>query len=388
MATGQPARFPPVGSIVNLGARGRKIASVTCADAAPTRRRYGGVGTVDAVTGARLVYDEADLLRDHPGLAPHEIAGRLLHGGLLPDGTYQPPRALVREAALDAWTDALRDRGGEVLAADSSLLTGARVPNVEQHRVLLRNGLGRRFWNQLTITGKIEARGRLLADVDVPDLQPVIVDDISEMAIGHLGRGLLHAHGIDEGGQPERGIGGHDVMWFLARDLAFGPDAYPDVEPPENIARPEAGARFMPELPEHIEGLVSLLANLLIIEFRAEIGFAEAQAVLRTPDLWGDRAEGAELAADLIERIRTDELIHVRSLRIYLGELEQVTFRALDGGTVAGRELIDRFWDGLVQWATVDQPALIAERQRAEIEALIATHPQAGRVQAEFDAAA
>ena len=62
----------------------------------------------------------------------------------------------------------------------------------------------------------------MLADVAFPDLQPVIVEDISEMAIGHLGGGLLLAHGLDEGGQPDLGIGGHDLMWFLA---AISPSA-------------------------------------------------------------------------------------------------------------------------------------------------------------------
>ena len=136
------------------------------------------------------------------------------------------------------------------------------------------------------------------------------------------------------------GIGGHDVMWFLARDMAFGPDAYDDVEPPATIARPEAGTRFMPELPADVEGLISLLTNLLIIEFRAELGFAETQEILRTPDLFVDRRDGAEEAAEVVERIRSDEEIHVRSLCIYLGELRSVTFRTLDGGTVGGRELI------------------------------------------------
>ena len=54
------------------------------------------------------------------------------------------------------------------------------------------------------------------------------------MAIGHLDRGLLLAHGLDEGGESADGpdgeaIGGHDVMWFVARDLAFGPGAFDDV---------------------------------------------------------------------------------------------------------------------------------------------------------------
>ncbi len=337
---------------------------------------------------AQLTYTEAELMRDHADLTDHVVMGQRVHGGFNADGEYQPPRALVREPALDAWTAALRERGGDVFPADASLLAGVRVTNADQQSVLLRNGLGRWFWDMLTVTGKIEARGRLLADMTFPDLQPVIVDDIAEMAIGHLGQGLLVAHGIDEGGQPEIGIGGHDVMWFLARDLAFGDETYPDAEPPENIARPEAGTRFMPELPPEIEGFVSLLMNLLIIEFRAEIGFAETQAVLRNPDVFVDRRQEAESAAEVVERIRADEAIHVRSLCLYLGELCSVTFRTLDGGTVAGRELVDRFWGGLVRWATVDQPKLNYERVRTELEAYIATHPDATRVQAEFDAAA
>jgi hypothetical protein len=335
----------------------------------------------------QLTYTEQELLQDHPGLQPQVILGQRVHGGFDDSGTYRPPRALVREQALDAWSAALRARGGDVFDADSSLLAGARVVSVAQQRVLLRNGLGRWFWDQLTITGKIEARGRLLADVAFADLQPVIVDDISEMAIGHLGGGLLVAHGLDEGGQPDLGIGGHDLMWFLARDLAFGDDAHADVDPPENIGRPDAGTRYMPELPPEIEGLISLLANLLIIEFRAELGFAEAQDILRSPDVFVDRRREAELAAEIIERIRTDELIHVRSLCVYLGELRSVTFRTNDGGTVSGSELIDRFWDGMVQWATVDQPALNVERVRPELESYIATHGEADRVRAEFDAA-
>jgi hypothetical protein len=170
----------------------------------------------------QLAYSEQELMRDHPDLQPQIILDQRVHGGFDRAGTYRPPRALVREQALDAWTEALHQRGYDVFPADSSLLAGTRVVDEAKQRVLLRHGMGRWFWNQLTVTGKIEARGRLLADVAFPDLQPVIVEDISEMAIGHLGKGLLLAHGLDEGGQPDLGIGGHDVMWFLARDLAFG----------------------------------------------------------------------------------------------------------------------------------------------------------------------
>ncbi len=329
-------------------------------------------------------------MRDHRGLAPHVVGGHRLHGGFHPDGQYQPPRALIRELALHAWSAALTARGGHLLDADASLLNGPRVPVVEQSRVLLRNDLGETFWNALTITGKIEAKGRLLAEFPFPDLAPHIVEDISQMAIGHLNKGLLKAHGLDEGGtlDDDEPIGAHDQMWFIARDLAFGVGAFPDVDPPDNIARPEADRRFMPEVSGEVEGVLSLLMNLLIIEFRAEIGFADAQAILRTPDLFPDRRAQAEEAAELIGRIRADEAIHVFSLCLYLGECASVSFRTNDGGTIAGQELIGRFWSDLVQWATVDQPTITAETQRALMRERVAKHPQAATVWSAFEAAA
>ncbi|MEN9822136.1 MAG: hypothetical protein RLZ04_562 [Actinomycetota bacterium] len=334
----------------------------------------------------RLTYTEDELMAEHEGLTPHVVAGRRMHGGFHPDGTYQPPRALWREPALREWEAALVARGGAPMTADSSLLGGVRLPNVDQSRVLLRHGLGETFWNTLTITGKIEAKGRLLAQVEFPELQPFIVDDISGMGIGHLNKGLLRAHGYDEGGID--GVGAHDEMWFVARDLAFGEGAYPDVEPPENIARPEVGQRFMPEVDMAVEGLLSLLMNLLVIEFRAEIGFTATQAILRTSDLFADRRAEAEEAAMIVERIRTDELIHVSSLRLFLGECESVTFRTVDGGTIAGSELIQRFWGGLVRWATVDQPRLVAEQQHTVLHARVMQHSDGPSIWSEFESAA
>ena len=154
---------------------------------------------------SKLTYTEDELMAEHDYAEPHVIAGRRMHGGFLADGTYVPPRTKIRGAAIDAWTAALRDRGGDLFDAHASLLDGQRLPNVEQSRILLRNDLGESFWNTLTIIGKIEAKGRLLADITFPLLQPVIVEDISEMAIGHLNEGLLVAHGLDEGGLPDAG---------------------------------------------------------------------------------------------------------------------------------------------------------------------------------------
>ena len=335
---------------------------------------------------SKLIYTEEELFRSHDYARPHEIGGHTLHGGFDVEGNYIPPRAKEREEALAHWAGALRSRGGDLMDADSSLLSGPRMPNTEQQRLLLREGLGQNFWNGLTITGKIEGRGRILAEMEFPNLQDIIVEDISEMAIGHLNKGLLAAHGIDEGGEPDKGIGGHDVMWFVARDLAYGPDAFPDVEPPENIARPELGKRWMPEIEQVYEGLLSFLMNLLVIEFRAEIGFASTQAVLRTSDLFAERRADAEEAAEIIERIRTDEEIHIRSLCLYLGELRELNFKTLDGGTIKGAELLDRFWDGLIGWATVEQPKVVAENQYAVMRKRILEADDGARILREFDA--
>jgi len=313
---------------------------------------------------AQLVYSREELLESHDYARPQVVADQLCHGGFVEDGSYVPPRALVREPAIDAWLDALCSRGGELFDADASLLDGKRYPSAAQAKFLLESGLGQSFWNTLTITGKIEGRGRLLAEATFPDLGDVLVEDTSEMGIGHLNGGLLFAHGIDEGGEPDKGIGGHDVMWFALRDLAYGDAIYPDVEPPERIGREETPGRKIPGIPAPHEQIIVFLMNLLIIEFRAELGFASSEELLRDPDLFTERREEAEEAADVVCRIRADEEIHVRSLRLFLGELSNATFKLDDGRKVPGREIIQPLWADMVQWATVEAPKLAAEQQR------------------------
>ncbi len=396
-----------------------------------------------------LTFDRDTLLSDHEYASPHvldhgDLGRRRLHGGFLSDGRYQPPRALGRERALAAWEQSLIEHGGAPFAATAALLHGVRIPNAAQHVVLLRHGIGEVFWNTLTVVGKIEAMGAAIGGIPVPDLAAHVVtgDDrtIDQMAIGHLDRGLFEAHGLDEGGAPgasldeggapgasldeggapgasldeggapgasldeggapgasldEGGapdarawIGAHDAMWFAARDLAFGPGAHPDVDPRPGLTRDDAGRRHLPEIAPEIEGLFAFLANLLIIEFRAEIGFAESQAVLRDPSVFTDRRAEAELAAEVIGRIRTDEEIHVRSLKLYLGELCSVSLRTNDGGTVPGAVLVDRFWDGMVRWATIERPALDADRILTDLHRRMREHPDADALIAAFERAA
>ena len=334
----------------------------------------------------QLEYSKEELFSELDFASVHEISGQRLHGGLDAEGGYLPPRAHLRVQAIDAWTQALESRGGELFQADASLLTGPRVPNVAQQCLMISEGMDQPFWNTLTITGKIEGRGRVLAEINFPDLNKIVKEDTSKLAIGHLNKGLLAAHGIDEGGDPKDNIGGHDVMWFVARDLAFGKDVYPDVEPPDNIARPESGKRWMPQLAQEYEGLLSFLMNLLMIEFRAENGFADTQEIFNTPTLFTDRRQQAKLGAEIIERIRSDEDIHVLSLRLYLGELRSLTLLGESGEEISGAELIDPFWEGLVQWATLDQPVLAANVAHDAFVSRISNHADSARILKEFNA--
>jgi hypothetical protein len=244
-------------------------------------------------------------------------------------------------------------------------------------KLLIREGLGQSFWNTLTITGRIEARGRVLADMTFPEFGPAVEEDVSEMGIGHLNRGLLEAHGIDEGGEP--GVGGHDQMWFALRDLAFGPADYPEPVIPD-ISRPESEAVEFEGIPLAIQRTVYFLANLLMIEFRAERGFAFTESLLRDPELFTSRRAEAERAAEIVGRIRADEEIHVTSLRLYLGEIATLHFKTKDGGRVAGAELVDALWGGIVNWATIEQPKLAAEQQKKLLTERILAHADGARI--------
>jgi hypothetical protein len=331
-----------------------------------------------------LRYTRDDLLRSHEYARPQIEAGHRLHGGFDEDGRYIPPRTLVRKRALDAWTEQLRARGGNLLKADSSLLSGVRYPSDAQQKLLIREGLGQTFWNSLTIIGMIEARGRALADLAFPDLADAVVEDVSSLAVGHLNQGLLYAHGLDEGGEPEAGLGGHDVMWFALRDLAFGKTDYPMPLVPENIARADASAAVFPQIPIQYERFVYFLLNLLMIEFRAERGFSSTEKLLRDPELFRTRRAEAEYAAEIVNRIRIDEEVHVHSLRLYLGELRELSFKTLEGGTIPGRDVVDTFWEGIVKWATIEQPPLAAAQQKTILLERIAAHPEHARITREF----
>lgn len=334
---------------------------------------------------SELIYSKADILAEHDYARPQVEAGYRLHGGFDIEGRYLSPRTLKRWPAVKAWQAALQQRGLPLIDASIRLLQRGSYPSFEQQKFLLGLGLGRTLWNSLTITGIVEARGRFLSAFDPPSFALIVEDDIAGTAVGHLGKGLLEAHGFDEGGVPERGEGGHDTMWFAVRDLLFGKDAYPLPVPPESLARPELG-RLMPQIPWPHEQLVLMLMNVLMIEIRAERFFSFCMQVMRAPELFRDRRAEAERAAILVERIRQDEAIHVAYLQTAVSELRSFTFRTPEGARVQGKAFIDPIWEGMVHWHSVTT----LEHARAQTQAAIADQllalPEGAKHLATFDA--
>ena len=204
----------------------------------------------------------------------------------------------------------------------------------------------------------------MLANYTPPNLQEVIEEDISQSATGHLHKGLLVAHGIDEGGDPNRegGLGAHDKMWFAVRDLIFGERAYPLPQVPPSIERPKDGA-FFPDMPDEVDFIFTLLMDVLMIEIRAEAYFNFCVEVISAPSSFTDRPSEKKLAAEMVERIRTDENIHVAYLQTVISELRSFTFKT-KRGLISGKELIDGVWAGMIEWHGKEQFDLVRAQRK------------------------
>jgi hypothetical protein len=257
-------------------------------------------------------------------------------------------------------------------------------PNAEQQSFLLVHGLGRTLWDSLSVTGVIEARGRALADAEAPDFQSIVKDDISRTAVAHLNKGLLRAHGLDEGGDASRSEGGHDAMWFAVRDMLFGKHAFPHAEVPASLARPELG-RLMPQISAEHERWIMLLMNVLMIEVRAENFFNFCTTVMRDPRNFRDCRDVAMHAADLVDRIRQDEAPHVGYLTVVVSELRSFTFKANDGQRMKGSTFIDPVWRGMVQWHSVTNVDWDRAQTRKEFEVLFRARPDGEALMRRFE---
>ena len=69
---------------------------------------------------------------------------------------------------------------------------------------------------------------------------------------------------------------------------------------------------------------------------------------------------------------------------VYAGVEDAAIFKTVDGGTISGRDVVDTFWEGIVKWATIEQPPLAAAQQKQLLLQRIAAHPDHARITREF----
>jgi hypothetical protein len=331
-------------------------------------------------------FTEAELMARHPYVRSADEAGRRLHGGIDAEGRYQTPRTLDRWRAVQAWSARLSARGAQLLDISTDILKERIYPNLHQQEVLLRAGCGQVLWNALSTTGILEARAGLLARMTAPDFSAIVVEPLGDLAAGHLNRGLLRAHGMDEAGDPDHpAVGGHDAMWFAIRDLAFGAGAYPLPEPPISGSRPTR--REMVEIPGENEQIIKVLMNALMLEVRAQAFFEYCQKLLRNPANFPGRHEEATAACRIVDRIAQDEQIHIAYLNVFLSELRASTFRTIDGGETRGSAILDPVWDKMIEWhANSEIKSAASRRENAEAQIRESMGPAAQDLLERFEA--
>jgi hypothetical protein len=306
----------------------------------------------------RTTFTAQELLADGDYAAPLVANGVLCHGGFDPDGHYRSPRTLHRTPAIQAWQRALGDAGHELVAIDPALMP-PQAPNVEQAVLLCREGVREPVVRALTIVSVVEGFGAVIRDVKVPDLSEHLVEPFEGTALAHLRGGLFEAHARDEAGYRDQG--GHKQVWEAARDLAF---ENPRI-PPDVLMRLMGGGRkrpkrerAFPQLDETLERMLVTMTNVLIVEiFAAEI-FDWGKAILAHPDVSAE----PERAPEMVAHIQSDEKPHVEYLRTALSEVAARTLRTVDGGTIAGRDVVHGLLHGMLRQTIRTRP----EEQREE----------------------
>jgi hypothetical protein len=332
----------------------------------------------------KLIYSSDEILADTPYERTNLYGTQRLHGGFDATGTYISPRTLGRWPAIRAWRDHLLAAGDELIDASTQVLRAPHYPSTAQMKLLLQNDITLPLWNSLTTIGIIEGRGRMLTTVTAPDFQSMIMDDIAGTATAHLNKGLLLAHGLDEGGDGTDRIGAHDAMWFLVRDLALGEDLHPIPELAARDVRPESDLREMPALSPEAEGLIKLLMNVLMVEIRAERGFAFNLALLRDPELFTGRRDQATMAASIVAQIQQDEAPHVAYLQLVISEMRRFQFKTANG-CIAGKTFIDPVWAKVSAWHANQVPLIQRDATRELVKVCLAHRKDGKALMERFD---
>ncbi len=332
----------------------------------------------------RLTFTPQELLESGSYEEPLIAGGVRCHGGFDSTGAYRSPRMVHRGPAIDAWKSQLA-RDGHGLIEISKALMPPQYPNVDQAKLLLRNGVRDPIVRALTIISIVEGFGAVIRDVKVPDLGEWVVESVEGTALAHLDKGLFEAHARDESGYREEG--GHKQMWEAARDTALENPKIPG----DVLMRMMGGGgggqrgkaeRPFPQLDPTLERMLTMMARVCIVEVFAEGTFDWGERVLSD----GEVSAAPDAAGGMVRNIRADENPHVEYLRTGLSEMRARTIRTVDGKTIAGETVIDGLLHGMLHEMTRSRPRDQREDLRESLgEAMkVASNPKA--LLEEFDA--
>jgi hypothetical protein len=345
----------------------------------------------------QVEFDETELLASHRYAEPLVVAGARCHGGFDAGGTYISPRTANRRPAIAAWQERHRRAFGTELL-DLPLDTWPEhYPNVAQARFLIESGIPDPISATLTRIGTVEGFGSMIRFSTIPDMQAVLDEDVTGTALAHLDRGLFEAHARDEAGFDDEG--GHEHMWYTARDVAFENPVTDDqralmlermgitppgggtVDPAAMRAAALAGRRWPDDVDFDLEMLITRMVRLLLIEISAFHTFAWAEELLADPDLVAGDGE----AARLVSYIRADETPHVDYLRTALSELRDRTIVGDGGRKHAGSDLVGDLWDRALAASTGPNRQAALETTWSEVRHAVGDRPGASDLLARFD---
>jgi hypothetical protein len=315
----------------------------------------------DRMTTPRLEYTHEELMAEHTYVSRLRWDGMVFHGGLDAGGHYVPPRSQYRPDAIAAWTAQLAACGQPTSVLRFEQLDLRFFPNVAQAKLLLRHGACAAITRILTLIGITEGFGNDgLAATPRPPLQPCFTDSIVGTCLDHLYRGLFEAHGNDEAGRGDEA--GHDRMWYAIRDAALNhpvvtPDMFENlpIAPPPGYSGPAKPAPealgvgemtlLFPQLDPMFEILLTVLAQILLIELLAYGTFSWAKEVLSDPEC----SAAPEFAPRVVDCIMQDENIHVAYLQCALAEARCRTMIGLRGETIDGRQVLDAICEKMLR---------------------------------------
>ena len=167
---------------------------------------------------AQTEFTAEELLLSHDYAEPLVAGGIRCHGGFDADGTYQSPRTRFRTPGIEAWEAQRREQFATPILDIPLDSWPENFPNVEQTKFLIRKGVSEPTISALTRIGTVEGFGGMLRLIPLPEFQKLFVEDIRGTAVDHIAA-VSSRRSRDEAGHEEEA--GHNVMWFIARDLAF-----------------------------------------------------------------------------------------------------------------------------------------------------------------------